>query len=97
MPNTAAIELRVKPGDMVTVLVARTCNGTFETLDTASIGLERSKSPEAEALGPDENFRTSPDFRKQLGEGNYKKWLLIDDYLNKIASFKKRVGSGVRL
>ena len=42
------------------------------------------KSPEAEALGPDENFRTSPDFRKQLGEGNYKKWLLIDDYLSKI-------------
>ena len=42
MPNTAAIELRVKPGDMVTVLVARIRNGTFETLDTAFIGLERS-------------------------------------------------------
>ena len=84
MPNTAAIELRVKPGDMMTVLVARTRNGTFETLDTAFIELERSKAPEAEALGPDDNFRTSPDFRKQLGEGNYKKWLLIDDYLNEI-------------
>ena len=83
MPNTAAIELRVKPGDMVTVLVA-TRNRTFEELGTAFIGLERSKAPEAAALGPDDNFRTSPHFREQLGEGNYKKWLLIDDYISEI-------------
>jgi RES domain len=84
MPNAAALELRVKPGDMVTVLVARTRNGTFEELSTAFIGLERALAPEAQALGPNEIFRTAQHFRQQLGEGNYKKWLLIDDYLSEI-------------
>jgi hypothetical protein len=84
MPNVAAIELRVHPGDMVTVLVARTRSGTLEELNGAFIGLERSLAPEAKALGMSDSFRTAPHFRKQLGEGNYKKWLLVDDYLSEI-------------
>jgi hypothetical protein len=52
MPNVAALELRVKPGDMVTVLVARTHSGNPEKLRTAFVGLERSLAPEANALGP---------------------------------------------
>jgi hypothetical protein len=83
MPNTAAIEQRVKPGDMVTVLVARTRNA-FERVSTAFIGLERARAPEATAIDPAEMFRTAPQFRKQLGEGNYKKWVLVDDYLSEI-------------
>ena len=84
MPNVAALELRVKPGDMVTVLVARTHSGNPEELRTAFVGLERSLAPEANALGPGDMFRTAPRFRKELGEGNYKKWLLIDDYLSEV-------------
>jgi hypothetical protein len=84
MPNVAAIELRVKPGDMVTVLVARTRSGAPQELNTAFLGLERSLAPEVSALGPSDMFRTAPHFRNQLGEGNYKKWLLVDDYLSEI-------------
>jgi len=29
-------------------------------------------------------FRDAPHFRNQLGPANYKKWLLIDDYLSEI-------------
>lgn len=81
-PNTAAIELGVEPGDAVTVLVARTRSGTVEQLTTAFIGLERSLALEAKALGPDDLFRTASRFREELGEGNYKKWILLDDYLS---------------
>jgi hypothetical protein len=84
MPNVAALELRVKPGDMVTVLVARTHSGNPVELRSAFVGLERSLAPEANALGSSDMFRTSPRFRKELGEGNYKKWLLIDDYLSEV-------------
>jgi RES domain len=84
MPNVTLIELRAKPGDMVTVLVARTHTGALEELKTAFIGLERALAPEVNALGPSDMFRTAPYFRKQLGEGNYKKWLLVDDYLSEI-------------
>jgi hypothetical protein len=83
-PNAAAIELRVKLGDMVTVLVARTHSGVLEELNTAFVGLERALAREVNTLGPSDMFRTAPHFRKQLGEGNYKKWLLIDDYLSAI-------------
>jgi RES domain-containing protein len=84
MPNVAAIELRVKPGDMVTMLMARTRTGRFEELNTVFIGLERALAPEVNDLGPSDMFRSAPHFRKQLGEGNYKKWLLVDDYLSEI-------------
>ncbi len=83
-PNTAAIELGVEPGDAVTVLVARTRSGAVEQLTTAFIGLERSLGPEAKALGPDDLFRTASRFRDELGEGNYKKWILIDEYLSDV-------------
>jgi hypothetical protein len=83
-PNTAALELRMKPGDMVTVLVARTRSGALEKLNTAFVGLERALAREVNTLGPSDRFRTAPHFRRQLGEGNYKKWLLVDDYLSEI-------------
>ncbi len=56
----------------------------MDELNTAFIGLERARAPEANALGPSDIFRTAPHFRGQLGEGNYKKWLLVDDYLSEI-------------
>jgi hypothetical protein len=83
-PNTTALELRVKPDDMVTVLVARTRSGTLEKLNTAFVGLERALAREVNTLEPSDMFRTAPHFRRQLGEGNYKKWLLIDEYLSEI-------------
>ena len=58
--------------------------GALEELSTAFIGLERALAPEVNGLGPTDLFRTAPHFRKQLGEGNYKKWLLVDDYLSEI-------------
>lgn len=83
-PNTSAIELRVKPGDMFTVLVSRVRNGSFEERRTAFVGLARSLAPEAKTLRAEEMFRTAKRFREHLGEGNYKKWLLVDNYLSDV-------------
>jgi RES domain len=78
-PNTAILELRPHPGNVFTVLLARTRSRKIETLNVAFIGLERSRAPEVR------NLRDSaPRFRDQLGPANYKKWLLVDDYLSEI-------------
>jgi hypothetical protein len=84
MPNTALLELRPQPGNIFTVLIARTRSGTIETLNTSFVGLERSLAPEVHHLGNDDMFRRAPHFREHLGAINYKKWLLIDNYLSEI-------------
>jgi hypothetical protein len=38
--------------------------------------------PEVQHFTERDLFRRNPDFRKALGPANYKKWLLIDDYLS---------------
>jgi hypothetical protein len=82
MPNAAILELRPKPGNIFTVLMATTRK--VETLNVAFIGLERSKAPEIRHLTDSEMFRSAQHFRDWLGQANYKKWLLIDDYLSEI-------------
>ncbi len=84
MPNTTLLEMRPTIGDIFTVLVARTKDETIRTLNVAFIGIERSCSFELEHLTERDIFRRSPSFRESLGEANYKKWLLIDDYLSSI-------------
>jgi hypothetical protein len=83
-PITAVRELRPVPGDVFTLLVGRPRNGAMQKMDVAFIGLERSRAPEVAHLKPADKFRTATHFRKALGEGNYRKWLLIDDYLSEI-------------
>lgn len=80
MPNTALLELRPQPGNIFTVLIARTRSGAVETLNTSFVGLEWSSAPEAQHLGDDDTFRCPSHFREHLGAIDYKKWLLIDDY-----------------
>ena len=84
MPNTAILELRPQPGNVFTVLMARTRSGKVETLNVAFIGLERARAPEVQHLTERDMFRHAPHFRDKLGPANYKKWLLIDDYLSEI-------------
>src|SRR5262249_39233870 len=84
MPNAALLELRPQPGNVFTVLLAGTRSGKVETLNVAFIGLERARAPEVQHLTERDMFRHAPHFRNQLGPANYKKWLLIDDYLSKI-------------
>ena len=84
MPNTAIAELRPQPGNVFTVLLGVTRRRKLEKLDVAFIGLERSRAPEVQHLTANDIFRHAPYFRDQLGPTNYKKWLLIDDYLSEI-------------
>jgi RES domain len=84
MPNTALLELRSQPGNVFTVLLVGTRSGSVETLNVAFIGLERARAPEVQHLTERDTFRHAPHFRDHLGAVNYKKWLLIDDYLSGI-------------
>jgi hypothetical protein len=84
VPNAVLLELRSQPGNVFTVLLAGTRSGTVERLNVAFIGLERSRAPEVQHLIESDIFRHSPDFRNHLGPANFKKWLLIDDYLSEI-------------
>jgi hypothetical protein len=85
MPNTASLELRPQqPGDVFTVLLVGTRSRKVETLNVAFIGLERSRAPEVQHFTGTDMFRHAPHFRDWLGPANYKKWLLIDDYLSEI-------------
>lgn len=84
MPNTAVFELGPKSGDTFTVLIARTRTGKLEALNVAFVGLERALSPEVQHFNKNDLFRTAPHFRELVGPTNYKKWLLIDDYLSAI-------------
>ena len=86
-PNAAMLELRPQEGSVITVLLATTRGAPFlELKNTVFIGLERSLAQEVRHLGPSDLFRTAPSFRQQVGEGNYKKWRLIDDYFGDILS-----------
>jgi hypothetical protein len=69
-----------------TVLLAGTRSGKVETLNVTFIGLERARAPEVQHLTERDMYRHAPNFRNQLGPANYKKWLLIDDYLSEIFS-----------
>jgi hypothetical protein len=84
MPNTAVLELHPKPGDIFTILLARTKSWEIETLNVAFVGLERALAPEVQHLAGRDMFRHASHFRSRLGPANYKKWLLIDDYLSEI-------------
>jgi hypothetical protein len=84
MPNTAVFELRPKAGDVFTVLLATTRSRQVVSLNVAFIGLERSLAPEVQHFTDRDSFRRSPTFRERLAPANYKKWLLIDDYLSEI-------------
>jgi hypothetical protein len=92
MPNTAILELRPQPGNVFTVLLVTTRSRNLETLNVAFIGLERSLAPEVQHFDDSDMFRSALHFRAQLGPANYKKWLLIDDYLSEI--FGTRVPDG---
>jgi hypothetical protein len=91
MPNTAIYELRAVPGDVVTVLLART-RRAFEQINATFIGLERARAPELAGFLPEDRFRTSSNFRASMGEGNYRKFCMIDDYLSEI--FARPVADG---
>jgi hypothetical protein len=84
MPNAALLELRPQPGNVFTVLLAGTRSEKVETLNVAFIGLERARAPEIQHLTERDMFRHATHFRNQLGPADYKKWLLIDDYLSEI-------------
>jgi hypothetical protein len=84
MPNTAVYEIRAVAGDVVTVLLARTRSSKIERCNVPFIGLERALAPEVAGLRPMDMFRTSSHFQAELGPGNYRKWLEIDDYLSEI-------------
>jgi hypothetical protein len=84
MPNAAVFESRPKAGDIFTILIARTLSWKIETLNVAFIGLERALAPEAQHLSDEDLFRRASHFRSHLGLANYKKWLLIDDYLSEL-------------
>jgi len=84
MPNTAILELRPQPGNIFTILIARTRSSKIETLNVAFIGLERARAPDVQHLTERDMFRLASHFRDRLGPADYKKWLLIDDYLSEI-------------
>ena len=84
MPNTAIYELRPRTGDVFTILLATTPGREARKLSVAFIGLERSLAPEVRHFTERDLFRHSPNFRELLGLQNYKKWLMIDDYLSEI-------------
>lgn len=84
MPNTAIFELRPGKDEVFTVLIAGMKSGQVEKLNVAFIGLERAQAPEVQHLTDADLFRRAPGFRTKLGPANYKKWLLVDDYLSEI-------------
>jgi hypothetical protein len=84
MPNTAIYELHPAAGQIVTVLIAKTRSDLPETLQVAFLGLERCRAVDVGHITEHDMFRHSPSFRKESGEGNYRKWLAIDDYLSDI-------------
>jgi hypothetical protein len=84
MPNTTLLELRPNAGETFTVLLARTKSRPLETLNIAFLGLERCLAPETRHFSDNDLFRRSEAFRRHIGESNYRKWLLIDDYLSSI-------------
>ncbi len=82
--NVAMIELRPKPGDVLTVMVARAKAG-IANLKVAHVGLERSRAPELERTIREDIPRVLPSHLQFLGShANYKKWLLIDDFLGDV-------------
>lgn len=83
--NTAMLELRPAVGDIITVLLAHTQNEPSVLLKkVVFIGIERSRSSAIQNLTDEDIFRKSRLFRESLGEDNYKKWLIIDNYLSNI-------------
>ncbi len=80
--ETAFHELRPKIGEVITVLIARTKDDYALMERVPFVGIERSRSEALHHLRDEDIFRTSTKFRQQLGDNNYKKWLLIDDYLS---------------
>jgi hypothetical protein len=93
MPHTAMYEVRPSARNILTVLVARTRSGNVESLENlAFIGLERSAAHEVKHFTSEDFFRNSQNFRSRLGEANYKKWLLVDDYLGDVLT--RPVGPG---
>lgn len=84
-PNAAMLELRPLTGGLVTVVLAETREApAIELKNTIFLGIERSLAREVKRLKSADLFRTSAVFRKTMGEGNYKKWRLIDDYFGDI-------------
>ena len=86
--ETAFYELRPKIGDVITVLIARTKNDYALMERVPFVGIERSRSEALQHLRNEDTPRTSTKFRQQLGDNNYEKWLLIDDYLSFILGKK---------
>jgi hypothetical protein len=82
MPNTTILELKPTVGDTFTILEARTRDQNIQTIRATFIGIERSKSFETQHLSAQDLFRSSDSFRQSIGEANYKKWRLVDDYLS---------------
>lgn len=87
-PITCLSEMRVGSGSTATILVARAKGAAFHKLNVHYIGIERANAPELTALKPVDLFRHAPNFREALGEGNYKKWLEIDDYFSDVFAAK---------
>jgi RES domain len=91
--NTVILELKPTVGDIITVLTARTKKKDFDTLNKiVFIGIEHSHSDKVQHFSNEDTFRTSLSFRKSLGESNYKKWLLVNDYLCSILTKEVELG-----
>ncbi len=79
------MEVRPLVGDTITLLIARTREEGYASLkNVIFIGIERSLSDTLLHLTDDDILRRSTYFRNLLGEDNYKKWLLVYNYLSAI-------------
>lgn len=83
----AMYEIHPAPGDLVTVLIARTKSDKAETIQAAQIGLERCLAPGIEPFQRGHLPRSRPRFQRILEHhGVSKKWLAIDEYLSEMAT-----------
>jgi hypothetical protein len=78
-PHTAMFELRPEVGQVHTVLLARTRDGPA-TMHGPFLGVTRSVSADVEKLLGGV-ARADTQLRRELGQGNYKKYALLDRWL----------------
>ena len=84
--NGAVFEVRPQVGDVITLLIVGTKKSSVE-LESAHIGLERSKAPELGKAERSRMLRNNANFQAMLRHYSItNKWLVVDEFLSDMAT-----------
>lgn len=87
--NASFYELNPTIDDIFTILTVRTKTGGYLTLSkVVFLGIENSKSDKLVCSSPTDKLRDNPTFINHIGNDNYKKWQLVDNYFHYIITQK---------